>query len=96
LVLGWIRVNLFAKHCQSRSIHDGLREAAFKERLRIHDIVLEGIGLALKGRESHWNLPARTLRKEKVVDDMRPEIQFEAEHQIRAIRRWQWQAKNVS
>jgi len=31
-------------------VHEALREAAFKERVKIHDIVLEGIGAALKRR----------------------------------------------
>jgi hypothetical protein len=32
------------------AVHDALREAAFKERRKIHDIVLEGIELVLKKR----------------------------------------------
>jgi hypothetical protein len=38
------------------ALHDELREAGFKERSKIHDIVLEGIELALRMRgmaESH-------------------------------------------
>jgi hypothetical protein len=31
-------------------VYEALREAAFKERVKIHDIVLEGIGAALKKR----------------------------------------------
>jgi hypothetical protein len=31
-------------------MYEGLREAAFKERRKIHDIVLEGISLALRKR----------------------------------------------
>jgi hypothetical protein len=31
-------------------MYEGLREAAFKERRKIHDIVLEGIELALRKR----------------------------------------------
>jgi hypothetical protein len=31
-------------------MYEGLREAAFKERRKIHDIVLEGIGAALRKR----------------------------------------------
>lgn len=31
-----------------RAVHEGLREAAFRERCKIHDIVLEGIELALR------------------------------------------------
>jgi hypothetical protein len=31
-------------------IHEALREAAFKERSKIHDIVMEGIRVALKKR----------------------------------------------
>jgi hypothetical protein len=30
--------------------HEALRKTAFKERVKIHDIVLEGIGLALRKR----------------------------------------------
>jgi hypothetical protein len=33
-----------------QAMHDALREAAFKERCKIHDIVLEGIELALRKR----------------------------------------------
>jgi len=33
-----------------RAVYEVLREAAFKERVKIHDIVLEGIGAALKRR----------------------------------------------
>jgi hypothetical protein len=32
------------------AVHEALREAAFKERCKIHDIVMEGIELALKKR----------------------------------------------
>ena len=32
------------------ALYEGLREAAFKERVKIHDIVLEGIELALRKR----------------------------------------------
>jgi hypothetical protein len=32
-------------------MHDALRKAAFKERRKIHDIVLEGIELALRKRD---------------------------------------------
>jgi hypothetical protein len=32
------------------AVYEALREAAFKERVKIHDIVLEGIGAALKRR----------------------------------------------
>jgi hypothetical protein len=31
-------------------IYEALREIAFKERCKIHDVVLEGIGLALRKR----------------------------------------------
>ena len=31
-------------------VYEALREAAFKERVKIHDIVLEGIELALRRR----------------------------------------------
>jgi hypothetical protein len=33
-----------------QAMHNALREAAFKERRKIHDIVLEGIELALRKR----------------------------------------------
>ena len=32
------------------AVHDALQEAAFKERAKIHDLVLEGIKLALRKR----------------------------------------------
>ena len=32
------------------AVYEGLREAAFRERRKIHDIVLEGIELALRKR----------------------------------------------
>ncbi len=32
------------------AVHEALREAAFKERRKIHDIVLEGIEMALRKR----------------------------------------------
>jgi hypothetical protein len=32
------------------TVHEALREAAFKERRKIHDIVLEGIEMALRKR----------------------------------------------
>jgi hypothetical protein len=32
------------------AVYEGLREAAFKERVKIHDIVLEGIESALRKR----------------------------------------------
>ncbi len=32
------------------AVHEALGEAAFKERRRIHDLVMEGIGLALRRR----------------------------------------------
>jgi hypothetical protein len=45
------------------AVHEALREAAFKERVKIHDIVLEGIGLALKARGSSSSLIAKLMRK---------------------------------
>jgi len=32
------------------AVYEGLREAAFRERCKIHDIVLEGIEVALRKR----------------------------------------------
>ena len=32
------------------AVYEGLREAAFRERCKIHDILLEGIKLALRKR----------------------------------------------
>ena len=45
-------------------VYEALRETAFKERCKIHDVVLEGIGLALKkrGYPSVDNLKARKKR----------------------------------
>jgi hypothetical protein len=31
-------------------VYEALRETAFKERSKIHDVIMEGIGLALKRR----------------------------------------------
>jgi hypothetical protein len=33
-----------------QALYEGLREAAFRERCKIHDIVLEGIEMALRKR----------------------------------------------
>ena len=33
-----------------QAVYEGLREAAFRERRKIHDIVLEGIEMALRKR----------------------------------------------
>jgi hypothetical protein len=32
------------------AVYEALRETAFKERCKIHDLVMEGIGLALRKR----------------------------------------------
>jgi hypothetical protein len=47
------------------AVHDALREAAFKERAKIHDLVLEGIELALRkrGYPSIDDLKAKFERK---------------------------------
>ena len=34
------------------AVHEALRQVAFKERCKIHDIVLEGIELALRKRKA--------------------------------------------
>ena len=34
----------------SEPVYEALRETAFKERCKIHDLVIEGIGLALRKR----------------------------------------------
>jgi hypothetical protein len=34
----------------SETVHEALRKIAFDERCKIHDVVLEGIGLALRKR----------------------------------------------
>lgn len=47
------------------AIHEALRVAAFRERRKINDLVIEGIGLALKGRGGYANLPARAVHKRK-------------------------------
>ena len=33
-----------------RSVHEALREIAFRERLKIHDVIMEGIDAALRRR----------------------------------------------
>jgi hypothetical protein len=43
---GIIRTSLYLPE----GLHEALREAAFRERRKIHDIVLEGIELALRKR----------------------------------------------
>jgi len=35
------------------AVYEALREAAFRERCKIHDIVLEGIRQALSGQQEH-------------------------------------------
>ena len=46
----------------SEPVYEALRETAFKERCKIHDLVIEGIGLALRKR----NYPSlETLRPGK-------------------------------
>jgi hypothetical protein len=32
------------------AVHEALRRAAFEERVKIHDIVLQGIGMAIRKR----------------------------------------------
>jgi hypothetical protein len=32
------------------AVHEALRETAFKERSKIHDLIMEGVGLALRKR----------------------------------------------
>jgi hypothetical protein len=34
-----------------RPVYEGLREAAFRERRKIHEIMLEGIAMALRKRQ---------------------------------------------
>jgi hypothetical protein len=36
--------------CLLVAVHEALREVAFRERLKIHDIILEGIEMALRNR----------------------------------------------
>ena len=45
-------------------VYEALRETAFKERCKIHDIIMEGIGAALKkrGYPSIYDLKARKKR----------------------------------
>ena len=45
------------------AIHEALREVAFRERLKIHDIILEGIEMALRNRDRRkrpraWGRPS--------------------------------------
>jgi hypothetical protein len=46
------------------AVHEALREAAFKERCKIHDIIMQGIDAALRkrGYPSVENLKAKTKR----------------------------------
>jgi hypothetical protein len=34
----------------TEAVYEALRESAFKERCKIHDLIMEGIGAALKKR----------------------------------------------
>jgi hypothetical protein len=43
---GIVRTSLYLP----QALYEGLREAAFRERCKIHDIVLEGIEMALRKR----------------------------------------------
>lgn len=43
---GIVRTSLYLPE----GLYEGLREAAFEERVKIHDLVLEGIQLALRKR----------------------------------------------
>jgi hypothetical protein len=45
-----------------KPVYEALREAAFKERCKIHDLVMEGIGLALRKR-GHPSIDALKARK---------------------------------
>jgi hypothetical protein len=47
------------------AVHEALREAAFEERSKIHDIILEGIelGLRKRGHPSISDLKAKYERK---------------------------------
>ena len=36
-------------------LYEGLREAAFRERCKIHDIVLEGVEMAIRKRDRRKN-----------------------------------------
>jgi hypothetical protein len=44
------RVTIHTSVYLPKAVHEALREIAFKGRCKIHDVVLEGIGLALKKR----------------------------------------------
>ena len=46
------------------AVHEALRETAFKERLKIHDVIMEGIDLALRKR-GHPSVETRRLRKRR-------------------------------
>jgi hypothetical protein len=47
------------------AVHEALRETAFEERRKIHDIILEGLELALRkrGYQSMEDLKAKSERK---------------------------------
>jgi hypothetical protein len=36
------------------AVHEALREIAFRERIKIHDVIMQGIHLALRKRRKTW------------------------------------------
>jgi hypothetical protein len=59
--LGIVHTSLYLPE----AVHEALREAAFEERRKIHDLILEGIELALRkrGNPSIADLKAKYERK---------------------------------
>ena len=47
---GYERLDGDLERQRPEALYEGLREAAFRERCKIHDIVLEGIEMALRKR----------------------------------------------
>ena len=51
------------------AVYEALRTAAFEERVKIHDIVLEGIGMALK-RRGYPSIEQLVARIERQIGDV--------------------------
>ena len=49
------------------AVYEALRETAFKERLKIHDVIMQGIDLALRKRGYPSVEPLRSRKRWKAI-----------------------------
>ena len=58
---------LTSRHCASAALGEVLRQVAFDERCKIHDLLMEGVELALKkrGYPALADMKAKWQRKER-------------------------------